>query len=143
MSVTGFMAMGWTGLDKAPVPRGRLVAPESATAAKRTPRDEECGEPMEADRGAVSEMGRLGQPSTPTLTTPETIKARQTAYWPPRRNPLVPSMGSRAQMRPWGPPGLLPKSMARCIWDSESMGPPRSWSEVGSVRRVVRTRDQI
>lgn len=141
MSETGFMLMGWAGWDREPVPSGRLVAPELAAAAKRTPRGKE--ESVEAERGAVSEIGRFGQPSTPTLTTPETMRARQTAYWPPRRKPLVPSMGSRAQIRPWGPPALLPASMASSICDSVSMGPPSSSSEVGSLKWVVWTRDQI
>ena len=109
--------------------RGRLVAPEPAMAPKRTPRPAPLESPMSADRGAALSMGRLGQPSTPTLTSPSEIKARQTAYWPPRRKPIVPSMGSRAHILPWAPPALLPASMAWCICSSLWIGPPSSLSE--------------
>ena len=120
------------------------MAPELALAAKRTPRSGSSREvPTEADRGAVSEMGRFGQPSTPTLTLPDVMSARQTAYWPPRRKPLVPSMGSRAQILPWGPPELLPASMAWSICASLEIGPPSSRSEVWSVKLVLFTRSQI
>jgi hypothetical protein len=65
------------------------MAPAPLAVEKRTPR---------SPSGLAGSTGRLGHPIAPTTTSPSTIKARQTAYWPPRRNPLVPSMGSRAQM---------------------------------------------
>jgi len=36
----------------------------------------------------------LGQPKTPKTTSPFSIKAKHTAYWPPLKKPAVPSMGS-------------------------------------------------
>ncbi len=113
-------------------------------APKRTPRPAPLeGSPMSADRGAELEMGRFGQPRTPTLTAPSEIKARQTAYWPPRRKPRVPSMGSKAHILPWAPPALLPASMARCICSSLGIGPPSSVSEAWSSKLVFFTRSQI
>ena len=141
MSGIDFMWMdrlGWS----APGLRGRLVAPDEAMAEKRTPR-RSLEEEEEDVRGAVSETGRLGQARTPRVTVPFSMSARQTAYCSPRRKPFVPSMGSRAQMRPCGPPALLPLSMAWSIASSLGIGPPRSLSEVASSNLVVRTRSQI
>lgn len=63
-------------------------APWPLTAMKRTPR---------SDLSSLKSTGRLGHPVTPTTTSPSTRRPRQTAYCPPRRNPLVPSIGSSAQ----------------------------------------------
>lgn len=63
-------------------------APWPLTATKSTPF---------SPSGLVMSTGRLGHPMTPTTTSPSTKSPRQTAYCPPRRNPLVPSMGSSAQ----------------------------------------------
>lgn len=91
---------------------GRDVAPLDFIAEKRTPRPSIDGGEEEDDggdgRGAAGSVGRFGHPSTPTFTPPSSISARQTAYWPPRRKPFVPSTGSMAHTRPSRPPSALP-----------------------------------
>ncbi|EGO22972.1 hypothetical protein SERLADRAFT_350212, partial [Serpula lacrymans var. lacrymans S7.9] len=42
--------------------------------------------------------GKFGHPITPSCTCASTIKARHTAYCSPRRNPFVPSIGSRVHI---------------------------------------------
>lgn len=60
-------------------------APCPLTAIKRHPLSSPAPAPP---------TGRFGQPITPTCTTLSTINAKQTAYYSPRKNPLVPSIGS-------------------------------------------------
>jgi hypothetical protein len=45
-------------------------------------------------RGWNGIEGRLGQPITPSSTCVSINSTRHTAYCPPRKNPLVPSIGS-------------------------------------------------
>lgn len=144
MSVTGFMDIGWLSA-KAPAVRARLMAPWPRTADIKTPFPSASVwfSPASEARGAESSMGRLGQPRMPTLTSPSTIKARQTAYCPPRRKPLVPSIGSKAQILPDLPPELLPLSMASNISSSPLIGPPKSSSDAASVKRDSWTREKI
>lgn len=97
-------------------------APWPLTATNRHPR---------SPTGSCSDAGRFGQPITLTLTSLSSMSARQTVYCSPRRKPLVPSIGSRVHiptvcsvtqsthaadimmhLRPLGPPGWLPRSMA-------------------------------
>ena len=122
--------------------RGRDVAPWPSKALKRTPRSSLLV-PMSAVMGAESSIGRLGQLKTPTLTSPSTMRARQTAYWPPRRKPLVPSMGSRAHIRPLSPPALLPASMAVSMASMSGIAPPNSFSDAGSLTLFSFTRVKI
>lgn len=55
--------------------------------------------------------GKFGHPITPNSTCPPTISARQIAYCSPRRNPLVPSMGSNVQNRLLSNPVAFPRSI--------------------------------
>lgn len=66
-----------------------MVAPCPQTAERRIPF---------SPSGCEGSTGRLGQPRAPTLTVPSTMRARQTAYWSPRRKPFVPSIGSSAHI---------------------------------------------
>ena len=43
---------------------------------------------------------RLGQPKTPTFSWPSSSRARQIAYWSPRRKDAVPSTGYKTHTRP-------------------------------------------
>ena len=61
------------------------------------PRTAKTMTPCPAD-GSEGETGRLGHPKMPNWTTESTINARQIAYCPPRRKPLVPSIGSMTHM---------------------------------------------
>ena len=90
---------------------------------------------------------RLGHASAATATRPSTISASATAYCSPRRNPLVPSIGSSVQNRSlyWLPP---PWSIQRqtCSASITTSGSPsasdrtaRTWpSTCSRMARVLR-----
>ena len=59
-----------------------------------------------------SAEGRLGQPSTPPTISPSSIRPSAIAYWSPRRNPFVPSIGSSTQNLPRASPALEQRSIA-------------------------------
>ena len=121
---------------------GREVAPPPNVAENKTPVLGSSGSGADLGRGAVSDRGRFGQPRTPTLTSPSSIRARQTAYCPPRKNPFVPSIGSSAQTRPEGPPVDLPMSRRESNRDSSFMLPP-SWDSSSGDNDVEETREKI
>ena len=110
-SLGGFVPLFW-GLD--------MYAPEPFCAVKMTPRSMlSSAESVVTDSGeeilrSVS-AGRFGQPNTPTLTSPSTISATQTAYCPPLKNPFVPSIGSIVHILPFAPPSPFPASNASSI----------------------------
>jgi len=84
-----------------------------------------------ADDGSLNAIGKFGHARTPSFTCPPMISARQIAYWPPRRNPLVPSIGSSVQKpNQWTKCQVLtyvPKVRLKnclCQWD---LSFPRLW----------------
>lgn len=81
--------VGARGMTKAPAPR---------TAKKRQP------SPSLAPLSRCPWWGRLGQASTPSEGSPCRARPRATQKCSPRMKPLVPSIGSRIQVR--APPAI-------------------------------------
>mmetsp|Transcript_4427 Transcript_4427/g.17769 ORF Transcript_4427/g.17769 Transcript_4427/m.17769 type:complete len:318 (+) Transcript_4427:366-1319(+) len=91
-------------------------------------------------------VGRFGQPSAPTTSSPSSIIASATAYWSPCTKPYVPSTGSSIQWRPFLPPSEPPASMAsHTCWGVRvtppmcSSGPTRALGEFNASFTVVTT----
>lgn len=85
------------GVDEKGSSSGSWWAPWPRTATKMHPRGPD---------GSDADTGRLGQPMTPSSTRALMMSARQTAYCSPRKNPLVPSIGSSVHI-PRKDPGSM------------------------------------
>ena len=96
---------------------GSAKAPSPFTAVKITPGELLAGTFVCSRSCRLARTLRLGHASAATTTSPPTIKASATAYCSPRRNPLVPSIGSRVQNRSWycvAPPWSIQSQISVC-----------------------------
>jgi len=99
--------------------------------------------------GFEGSTGKFGHPITPSSTRASTRSARQTAYCSPRKNPFVPSIGSRVHIRPLRPPPKFPRSMAsnssssvftcpgpipHSLISPKPSSPPNAWLASSTIR---------
>mmetsp|Transcript_34379 Transcript_34379/g.47625 ORF Transcript_34379/g.47625 Transcript_34379/m.47625 type:complete len:205 (-) Transcript_34379:13-627(-) len=124
-----------------PAANGPKNAPPPCWAAKQTPRLDMSTHPADVPSSGESALrGILGQPNTPTTTSPSSIKPKHTAYCLPATKPRVPSIGSKTQCRPLGPPGEAPKSIRLMTSSSDRVQAGSSSLTISFTNCVIRAR---